>query len=566
MQRIGHPGDTAARPAEAVRPGPVAPDAARPSTGGRPDPRLAAMQRRVGGRGLGAALFTDIVGSTAIAAEMGNTRWSELVARHHRIVRRVLGRHGGHEIDTAGDGFFVLFERPADAIRCAVEVTEAIRELGIEVRAGVAFGELETVGRKPSGLVVNTAARVMAVAGPGEVLVPASVRDIVPGAGIAFADHGVHHLKGFEEEFRLFTVTGFDGHEVAPPLDDALAAERRREIFPTTARRWALPAGIGVGLVALVVLAAVMLAGDEPAGSSSSAGPLEDAVAILDVETGRLVSPVRLGTPDPSVFGFLDSAIAAGQGGVWVLRPPALLHVDPLHAEIRGDPIDIGLANKQTIVAALDGIWEMTGETVYRVNAATDELDVVLRLPIPGAITTYSMGISNVIWVASSSGTLVRFDPRVGARDQTETGSTIDALAASRDAVWLVDLLESEIVRVDPTSLRPVDRIRVEGTIDLAVADDEHLWLLDRGVGLVKRVDVPTNQTTGSVRVGDDPTSLTLGGGSVWVGDRGGTLFRVDPETLEVDEIPIGNEVLGVAVDETDDVVWVYVGKRTEGS
>jgi streptogramin lyase len=130
----------------------------------------------------------------------------------------------------------------------------------------------------------------------------------------------------------------------------------------------------------------------------------------------------------------------------------------------------------------------------------------------------------------------------------------------------LVDLLESEIVRVDPTSLRPVDRIRVEGTIDLAVADDEHLWLLDRGVGLVKRVDVPTNQTTGSVRVGDDPTSLTLGGGSVWVGDRGGTLFRVDPETLEVDEIPIGNEVLGVAVDETDDVVWVYVGKRTEGS
>ncbi len=142
------------------------------------------MQRRSGGRGLGAVLFTDIVGSTAIAAEMGNTRWSELVERHHRIVRRAVGRFGGHEIDTAGDGFFVSFERPADAIKAAVAATEAVRELGIEIRSGVSFGELETISGKPGGLVVNAAARVMAVAGPGEVLVPASLRDLVLGAGI----------------------------------------------------------------------------------------------------------------------------------------------------------------------------------------------------------------------------------------------------------------------------------------------------------------------------------------------------------------------------------------------
>ncbi|MCD6022962.1 MAG: Adenylyl cyclase [Actinomycetia bacterium] len=93
---------------------------------------------------MAAAPFTDVVGSTSIAAEMGNTRWVELVARHHRIVRHQVGRFGGREIDTAGDGFFVTFERPADAIRCAVAAAEAVRELGIEIRAGVSFGELET--------------------------------------------------------------------------------------------------------------------------------------------------------------------------------------------------------------------------------------------------------------------------------------------------------------------------------------------------------------------------------------------------------------------------------------
>jgi len=103
------------------------------------------VQRRSGTRGLGAVLFTDIVGSTATAAEMGNTRWAELLTRHHQIVRRELRRFGGRENDTAGDGFFATFERPVDAIRCAVAAAGAVRSLGIEIRAGVSFGQLVVV-------------------------------------------------------------------------------------------------------------------------------------------------------------------------------------------------------------------------------------------------------------------------------------------------------------------------------------------------------------------------------------------------------------------------------------
>ena len=150
---------------------------------------------------------------------MGNRRWAGLIGRHHQLVRRELRRFGGREHDTAGDGFFATFDRPIDAIRCAVAITQAVRSLGIEIRAGVTFGELELESGKPSGLVVNTAARVMSVAGPGEVLVPASVRDIVSGAGITFEGHGTHQLKGIEDEARLFRVTAVDGEPVATPLE-----------------------------------------------------------------------------------------------------------------------------------------------------------------------------------------------------------------------------------------------------------------------------------------------------------------------------------------------------------
>ena len=522
------------------------------------------MQRRTRGRGLGAVLFTDIVGSTAIAAEMGNTRWGELVGRHHRIVRRLIGRFGGHEVDTAGDGFFVTFERPADAIRCAVEATQAVRELGIEIRAGVSFGELETVGRKPGGLVVNTAARVMSVAGPGEVLVPASVRDIVPGGGISFAEHGVHQLKGLDGEFRLFGVTAVDGHEVVPPLEAEEAAERRREIFPTRARRWALLVGVGVGVLALIVAVSIFLSGDGADESPAISGPMQHAVASMDVETGAIESSVSLGGtgPEDAGFGFVDHPLAAGEGGVWLLLPPILLHIDPLHEEVRFDQIEVGLGVGQSVVTGFDAVWVITDTTLYRINPATDEAAVTLRLPAPAGFKTYSLAVANAIWVGTSDGTLVRLDPRTGARDQSETGLAVDELAATKDAVWVADILAEGVMRVDPSTLRPVgDLIEIRGSLDQIVARGEALWVLDKRVGVVTRIDASSNSVSGSARVGDDATDMAVGPDGVWVGDRDGSLYRVDPSSLEVAELPTGAEVLGVAVDENTGSVWVYLGK-----
>ena len=157
---------------------------------------------------LATVLFTDIVDSTATAAELGDRRWRELLERHHITVRGQLARYRGREVDTAGDGFFATFDGPARAIRCACAVTEAVRELGIDVRAGLHTGECELLDDKVAGIAVSIGARVASRAQPGEVLVSSTVKDLVAGSGISFTDRGVAELKGVPGEWRLFAVEG----------------------------------------------------------------------------------------------------------------------------------------------------------------------------------------------------------------------------------------------------------------------------------------------------------------------------------------------------------------------
>ena len=155
---------------------------------------------------LATVLFTDIVDSSERLAALGDRAWRELLERHHGLVRRELQRFRGTEVDTAGDGFFASFDGPARGIRCAQRDRRALRELGIEVRAGLHTGECEIVDGKVAGIAVHTGARVASQAGAGEVLVSSTVKDLVAGSGIAFADRGVHELKGVPGEWQLFAV------------------------------------------------------------------------------------------------------------------------------------------------------------------------------------------------------------------------------------------------------------------------------------------------------------------------------------------------------------------------
>jgi class 3 adenylate cyclase len=157
-------------------------------------------------RVLATVMFTDIVGSTESAARLGDNRWREVIARHDELVRRQLERYRGRPVKTLGDGFLATFDGPARAIRCAHEIAEAVRTLGIEIRAGLHTGECELVGDDVAGMAINIGARVSALAGPGEVLVSSTVKDLVYGSGIEFADRGAHTLKGVPGDWRLYAV------------------------------------------------------------------------------------------------------------------------------------------------------------------------------------------------------------------------------------------------------------------------------------------------------------------------------------------------------------------------
>jgi class 3 adenylate cyclase len=168
-------------------------------TGVRPAP----LANRV----LATVLFTDLVGSTDRARQLGDHAWGDLLEQHHVAVRHELERFHGEEIDTAGDGFLALFDGPARAIRCALEVRDSLCELGLDVRAGVHTGEVERPrGDKPRGIAVHVGARVVRCAAPGEVLVTATTCDLVAGSGLEFEDRGEHQLKGIPETRRLFAA------------------------------------------------------------------------------------------------------------------------------------------------------------------------------------------------------------------------------------------------------------------------------------------------------------------------------------------------------------------------
>jgi class 3 adenylate cyclase len=155
---------------------------------------------------LSTLMFTDIVGSTNRAAELGNRAWRDLLAQHHALVRRELGRFRGEERDTVGDGFFATFDGPARAIRCAWAISGGVRGLGLEVRAGVHVGECELHEGKVAGIAVSIGARVAAAARASEVLVTSTVKDLVAGSGLEFEDRAEHELKGVPGTWKLYAA------------------------------------------------------------------------------------------------------------------------------------------------------------------------------------------------------------------------------------------------------------------------------------------------------------------------------------------------------------------------
>jgi YVTN family beta-propeller protein len=465
-------------------------------------------------RFLTTVLFTDIVGSTEHAAELGDRAFHELIQLHHGIVRSALRRNGGREVDTAGDGFFAVFDAPAAAVDCALEVAIAVREqLGIEIRAGLHVGEVEQRGAKVGGIAVHIGSRIMSAAGASEVLVSGTVRDLTTGAGLTFEDRGVRELKGVPGQWPVYAVAragrASPGPEAGPDrAARRAAAVRRAHARPIWQRRPRLIAGISL------VLALVMASGGlfiwSPWRPPALAAVAENSVGVIDVDRAEVVGAVRVGAR--------PGGIAVGEGSAWVTNTGA----DTI------SQIDLGT---RSVVNTID----------------------VGRQPAGIAAS------EGAIWVANSGdGTVARINVAAGrVVDSIAVGNGPTAIAAGAGAIWVANAVDSTVVRLDPRSGEPDPAIGVAARPVALAVDDSGVWVASQDGGAVTQIDPVLGTTIADpVPLASRPTALAVGAGAVWVAGADGTVARIDPASTRVTAtLDIGGSLTSIVVTEAS----VYV-------
>jgi class 3 adenylate cyclase len=513
------------------------------------------MSRRRAGNVLATVVFTDIVDSSAIATELGDRRWRALLSRHHAIVRRALKRYRGREVDNAGDGFLAAFEDQVRAIRCACKISDDVRYLGIEVRAGCHVGQAEILGRKLGGITVHAGARVMAEAEPGEVLVSGVLRELVPASGFTFTDRGVHRLKGIEGEWHLFAVSSVDGDPRSPPLEPREAVHRREAIQPPklAERRWGRVA-IASSVLVLAIAAALLIAGrpkpiDIQPDSLVRIDPTTDevvaSVAVIDPNGQLTIVPPHqvwvLSEPN-EVISIVDAstmrtmapvAVAGGTGGdaagfglvyafkrVWVTAFNSVETLDP-DTHFHGSNLRIN-GGPALLTARFGRVWVMVHDAELAVGIDPEDLRVVVRAKTGSGGNGIGAGEGSV-WVSNcSDGTVSKIDPTTGKASAIYLGgpACTATVGIGFGSAWAADPQSGDVYRIDPATNK-VTRIHVgRGSVGFAsdiAAFDGSMWMTCPGSRTVVRIDPLTNTVKDAIRLPWPPVALTVGLGSVWV-------------------------------------------------
>ena len=497
-------------------------------------------------RFLATILFTDIVGSTDLAAEIGDDSWRKLVAAHHDAIRRQLREFGGKEIDTAGDGFFASFEQPAQAVRAADAMLNEEANLGLTLRAGVHTGEAELIGPKVGGIAVHIASRVMAAASGGEVVVSSTVHDLVARSGIEFVDRGLHALKGIPGEWHLYALLRPEALPVAPLDVQRLAAfadQRGRS------RRLAA-AGVAAAVVVLVVVAAGVVAvlGRGPSGPAIPPGP--DTIVALD-SSGKAVD-VRHVPSGPT-------ALTSDGKNLWVAALDAgVLVALPISGTGSGQTIG-RVGRPSGIAAGGDQIWaaDAFDQTLTLVDPHSGDTTRTLHMPAPAV--GFGAGAA---WVVNDiADSVVRLDAQSGDTVATialAAGAYPNAIAVGSDAVWVTNSGTKTVSRIDPSTNAVAAPIPLRAAPDSIAVGDNVVWVGSRSADSVLRIDPASNAVAATVPVCDQPSTVAADGTGVWVACVGrGEVWHLDHDGKQLSATPVNGEPTDLIVD--NGRVWVTV-------
>jgi class 3 adenylate cyclase/streptogramin lyase len=493
-------------------------------------------------RQLVTVLFTDIVGSTQRAEELGDARWRRLLTTHHAIVRKALKRHGGREIDTAGDGFFATFTQPSDAIDCAAEMIAKLRAVGIDIRAGVHMGEVEIMDSGVGGIAVHVGARVMSKAEPGQILVSNTVRDLMSGSDLAFQDIGFHELKGVGAQVHLYSVRpSAPDAEPEPLIPEAEEPAARR-------RRIAVWASVGVVVVAAAVVVAVVLGGS----SASAFVPAPNTVAELSPTSDDVIGGVAVGTT--------PTGLAFGDGLLWVANfdDKTVQSIDV--ATRTAGPAKGGVLSNPTGIAVGGGfVWVTNGFSGQVVKIDPNQANLTTPTDVGSGVAGLAFG-SGQVWIAQADqGVLIRLDAVTGSHQPVTlpAGAQPVDVAIGAGEVWVADAQGGRVLEVDPSTLHVTAIPLLSGHPARIAFGEGFVWVTSTDADSLTRIDPKSGQPTTVEHVGNGPLGVAAGDGGVWVANSlDGTVARIDPRSAKV----VGRVHLGFSPDAVAvaaDGVWV---------
>jgi YVTN family beta-propeller protein len=500
-------------------------------------------------------LFTDIEGSTQLVKRLGPV-YAEVLADHQRVIRAAVSAHGGREVDTQGDSFFVAFRRAKDAVGAAVAIQRDLAahpwpdDARVQVRIGLHTGEPHVGEDRYVGMGVNKAARIGAAGHGGQVLLSRTTQDLVEDElppGVTIRDLGERRLKDLERPERLSQL-------VIEGLPDQFAPLKTLDVELKRKRRRTYAGAALIGVVAAAVAIPVFALGQGSGGGGTTVAP--NSVAIIDPDSNRVIGTVPVGIrPGP---------VAAGNGSIWVgnLDDRTLTRIDTAQRTATGT-ISLERRTPTGVAVGEGSVWVAHGRLgqLSRVNAQFGQLSETIDVAAPGyAQGAVSVGAGSV-FAAYGDSSFVRVDPAQLRIVASATAGDVPAgLVVAKGSVWVANSGESTVSRFDPTTLEegPLRTTSVGRRPTGIAYGADAIWVANAGDDTVTRIDPSTYSTT-TIRVGSEPVAVAVGAGAVWVTNRTDrTISRIDPASHDVAQtIAVANAPAGIAV--VDDLVWFAV-------
>jgi YVTN family beta-propeller protein len=506
-------------------------------------------------RGTVTFLFSDIEGSTRLLKELGPL-YGDALSDHQRIMRAAFSAHGGSEVDTQGDSFFVAFGRAKDAVAAAVD---AQRDLAahawpgggaVKVRMGLHTGEPRVGGDRYVGLGVHKAARIASAGHGGQVLLSRTTRELVEDelpTGVTVRDLGERRLKDLDRPERLSQLV-IEGLQSDFARLNTLDEELRRK------RRLMYAGSALIGVLAAAVAIPVFALGAGGSGSGANVAP--NSLAVIDTHSNKVIGTAAVGVR--------PSAVAIGAGSVWVVNidDKTMSRIDPQSRSLQRT---ISLRSTPTGVAVGFGaVWVANGVagSVSRVDPGTDDVTATTNVTPLAAGGSVTVG-ANAVWAVFSNSSIGQIDPTSGRLLATGlAGTAPTAIAYGGGAVWVANSGDNNASRILPATVTAFATPGVgRHPAGIAVGDGA-VWVADEGDNTVTRIDLSSGSTA-TIPVGQGPTGIAVGDNGVWVANSDdGTVSRIDPlQERVVKTIRVGNRPVGVAA--ANGRVWISIQSTT---